>query len=260
MNRADIDRFTDELEATMAYYEKPINADMTAMFFDDLADYPLEAVLAGLKLHRRNPERGQFAPKVADVEREVQAFLRRKWLSADEAWAKALIADDEAVTVIWTEEAQYAFGVCRPIMVDGDMVAARMAFKQAYERAVAKAVSEMRGPIAVPSLGHDPDGRKAAISEAVSAGLLTRDRTQALLPDAGIEITTEGKAIAGLLSGKSAPDSGMKGEFLQRLAEFKQAAKSTKTHQEIKAEMEAIKRLELEERRAKALAGLGAMA
>lgn len=256
MIQSDFDQFANALDATMSYYDKPISADMTSLFFDDLADYPLEAVLAGLKLHRRNPERGQFTPKVADVVREVQNFLKRKWLSADEAWAKALIASDESVTVVWTDEAQYAYGMCKPIMDEGDMVGARMAFKQAYDRAVSKAVAEMRAPNAFVSLGHDQEGRKTAITEAVSGGLLTHERAQALLPDAGVQMTKEGQAIAGFLTGKVAPMPNMKADFMRRLQEFKGAAKATKSPDEIEAELAELKRRDIEERRAQAVEAL----
>lgn len=256
MIQSDFDQFADAIDATMNYYDKPISADMTSLFFEDLADYPLESVLAGLKLHRRNPERGQFVPKVADVVREVQNFLKRKWLSADEAWAKALIASDESVTIVWTDEAQYAYGMCKPIMDEGDMVGARMAFKQAYDRAVSKAVAEMRAPNAFISLGHDQEGRVNAITEAVSVGLLTQDRAAPFLIESQTKIAQEGKAIAGLLTGNVIAHPASKEHFIKRMAELKNAIKATKSPEEIRADLEAIKRADREQRKAETLEAL----
>ncbi len=256
MIQSDFDQFASALDATMSYYDKPISADMTSLFFDDLADYPLEAVLAGLKLHRRNPERGQFTPKVADVVREVQNFLKRKWLTADEAWAKALIASDENVTVVWTDEAQAAFGACQPIMAEGDMIGARMAFKAAYERSVNSAVAKMQAPKAFISLGHDQEGRVNAITEAVSVGLLTQDRAAPFLIESQTKITQEGKAIAGLLTGNVVAHPASKEHFSKRMAELKNAIKTTKSPEEIRADLEAIKRAEREQCKAETLESL----
>lgn len=92
--------------------------------------------------------------------------------SADEAWAIALRASDEAETVVWTEEIAQAWGVCLPVVESGDEVGARMAFRAAYERITADA--KVAGVPAkwIVSQGHDADKRAIAIERARVAGLL----------------------------------------------------------------------------------------
>ena len=55
---------------------------------------------------------------------------------ADEAWAIALEALDEACSVVWCGEIQQAFAIARPVLVAGDKIGARMAFRNAYDRLV----------------------------------------------------------------------------------------------------------------------------
>lgn len=252
MRDIDYDTFAEHLTATLECYDKAVSATSLQIWFDDLIDYPIEAVIAGLKLHRKNPDRGQFAPKQSDVIREVQNLLRRKWLTADEAWAKALMASDENVTIVWTEEAQYAYGMASPILQDGDAVGARMAFKAAYERAVSSSIAKMQVPAPFVSLGHDQAGRISAVEEAVSAGLLTQERAEPYLIESKAKITEEGKTIAGLLTGNVVAHPSSKDHFRRKIAEVMAAANAQKSPEEIKAEADALNRADMERRRQEA--------
>lgn len=101
---------------------------------------------------------------------------------ADEAWAIALRAADEAVTVVWTAEIAAAFEAARPVLDAGDEVGARMAFKAAYARIVAEARASATPARWVASLGHDPAQRTDTLQLAVAQGLLPAPHVQALLP------------------------------------------------------------------------------
>lgn len=87
--------------------------------------------------------------------------------SADEAWALSLKAQDEAETVVWTQDMAEAWVICKPVMDSGDEVGARMAFKAAYDRICAQG----RPVKWIVSEGWDPERRLVAIEKARSIGL-----------------------------------------------------------------------------------------
>lgn len=98
----------------------------------------------------------------------------------EEAWA--MLPTDESKTVVWTDEMASAWGVARPLLEAGDKVGARMAFKEAYAVAVAKARDERLRPKWTASLGDDKYGREPVLMEAVQKGRLSAPHVRAILP------------------------------------------------------------------------------
>jgi len=99
--------------------------------------------------------------------------------------------------VVWTAEIETARAMALGVWREGDKVGARMAFKGAYERAVAAG--------AVPtwklSLGHDPEQRIDAVKQAQVAGFITTQQARhLLLPQPKLNPTMA--AVAGLITGK----------------------------------------------------------
>ena len=94
------------------------------------------------------------------------------WVSANEAWSRALPAADENKTVVWTDEARKAWFVALPMIEAKDKVGARMAFIAAYEREVANAKNSGKAPQYEVSPGEDELLREATIRQAQSEGLL----------------------------------------------------------------------------------------
>ena len=94
------------------------------------------------------------------------------WVSANEAWSRALPAADESKTVVWTDEARKAWFVALPMIEAKDKVGARMAFIAAYEREVANAKNSGKAPQYEVSPGEDELLREATIRQAQSEGLL----------------------------------------------------------------------------------------
>ena len=103
-------------------------------------------------------------------------------MGADQAWAiavEARIWDEQATLVIPTAIMQ---AWPHSLWNTGDKVAARMAFKSAYQQRLAECGDEI-----FVSLGYDPNGRRSAIEEAVRNGVITQARAIALLPELDAE-------------------------------------------------------------------------
>lgn len=143
------------------------------VFVDDLAGFPDVAVIKALAKCRKEV-RGLLT--VQDVVSRIDDGRP----GAEEAWS--LMPFYEAQSVVWTDEMARAFAVAGPLLAQGDKVAARMAFKEAYSRMVAEARDDGRRVNWTPSLGHDPRGREAVLQAAVAAGRLSFDHASDLCP------------------------------------------------------------------------------
>lgn len=192
MNDSDKKKFKDLIEAAYSMFGKTPQNTVLKIWFNSLQSYELEEVACALQHVLEN---SRFLPTLADVRDALTTTDGRK--SADEAWAIALQADDETVTVVWTAEIAEAWGIAAPILDEGDKVAARMAFKSAYERIVGDA-RERGIPVAwQPSLGSDPEGRKVALESAEQRGQLSHDRVDGLLPHREPAV----ESVSGLIEG-----------------------------------------------------------
>lgn len=139
---------------------------------EDLARFPLSQVLGSLTRCRREL-RGKLT--IADVISRIDDGRP----GAEEAWA--MIPKSEGDSVVWTDEMAHAYGVALPLM-NSDDVAARMAFREAYGKAVSEARNAGRPTKWTPSLGHDTYGREAVLRRAVDLGRITAKHAAALVP------------------------------------------------------------------------------
>jgi len=183
---ADKKEFAEIMNVTMSLYGRDATQALMKVYWAALVAYPMEQVRQAFSAWVQDPKQGTFMPKPADIIRTVQeASGVMPWLSANEAWALALPAADEAQSVVWTEEISKAWAVALPILDAGDKVGARMAFIPAYERLVKQAQAEGREAQWQVSQGWDPQLRKAAIEKAVFAGLLPPPKPEPVLQIAG---------------------------------------------------------------------------
>jgi hypothetical protein len=83
-----------------------------------------------------------------------------------------------------TEEMAEAYGIAKPLLDEGDQVAARMAFKEAYARIVDANKRDGVPPKWFPSLGDSKEGREAALNTAVRLGRIGADHAAKLLAPA----------------------------------------------------------------------------
>ena len=165
------------LMATAEVMGNEIKPNVALVIVDDLSVYALDDVLQALTRIRRECAGKLTLKMILDILAPTSC-----WLSANEAWAVALPAIDEAATVVWTPEIAKAFEVARPILEVGDKIGARMAFIPAYDRLIDQAKRESCTPSYEVSTGWDGNMREVAMRQAVTAGLLPmpNDDTKAL--------------------------------------------------------------------------------
>lgn len=131
----------------------------------------------------------------------------------EEAWG--MLPRNEESSVVWCEEMQEGWAAARPLLAEGDMIAARMAFKERYSKLCADARAQRKPARWSPSLGTDKTLHEAVLTEAVDRHRLTAQQAAALLPNA--MVAPEGQLqIAGPAD---IPDSA---EFMRRIRKLTQ--------------------------------------
>ncbi len=113
----------------------------------------------------------------------------------EEAWALvSQVIGNEQASIVWTNEMAEAYGVAT--MLRDDLVAARMAFKEAYTNAVNRARTNQTQPTWLCSFGFDPYGRQTAVEEAVARGFITAEHATKLLPNYSSSDAEETRSIS----------------------------------------------------------------
>lgn len=168
----DQDYFVRLLEDAMSMYGREIKGGQASMWWNALREFPAEIVRHHLSQHVKE---SRFAPTVADIRDRILESDGRP--GPEEAWAAAIQASDEAVSIVWTQEmAEAWFRVVD--LYSMDRIGARKSFLEIYQDQVRRA----RGN-GVPaqwslSAGNDPRGRALAIAEAKWLGRLQPDSCQ----------------------------------------------------------------------------------
>ena len=195
MSKPDKQRFAELLDDLGLIYDREVSVSLKRLYWEDLGAYPMDAIETACQSHRRDPDRGRFFPKPADLLARMGGQANH--IPAEAAWSIALASMDEDRTIVWTDEIERAREAARPLWEIGDKVGARLAFVKAYE---ALLLTSHQPPRYKVSVGNDPAQRHEAVAGAVRDGLLTSDQAQHYLP--APDITPAGSAIAGLLTGK----------------------------------------------------------
>lgn len=177
MTRDEQEKLILALTATAEVMGGEIKPNVVLVMVDDLSGYQLVDVLQALTRIRREHTGKLTLKTILDLLTPAGG-----WISANEAWAIALPAADEAATVVWTQEMAKAWAIAKPILDVGDKIGARMAFIPAYERFVDQAKREGRDPHYEISDGWDANMRELAMQNAVTAGLLPPPPQQTALP------------------------------------------------------------------------------
>ena len=171
-----MEKLFEQIAVTAELMGQSISPTASAVMGSDLKDFPRDVVFLALKNLRHAGGRFSIGAVIAEIEK-LQPDGRP---GADEAWA--MIPRDEQTSVVMTEEMAQAMGIAQGLLDEGDQVAARMAFKEAYTRLVDTA---KRGNIPAkwfPSLGSDKTQRESCLMESVRLGRLTHQHALSLLP------------------------------------------------------------------------------
>lgn len=186
MSEDDFERFCELLDDVAELRQlKVLGVRAKALFFQAVRRYPLALVEKAIQAHLIDADEGKYKTMIqpAHIVAQIEGAAANDGRpDADEAWAIAMRADDEAITVVWTDEISAALNAARPVLANGDKVGARMAFKSAYERLTTKARKELRPVRWIASLGHDVGQREDALQQAVAMGQLPAPHVAALLP------------------------------------------------------------------------------
>ncbi len=169
LSDADQDTLVEMLVATAEVMGEQIRPTAAAYMVTDLATYPLPVLADALTACRREVK-GRLS-LAAIMERIDDGHP-----APNEAWAVAVRATDEAVTLVWTEQTRDAWTAALPLVEEGDKIAARQAFLEVYARLVKSARAAGGCAVYQPSLGHDASARAAALQLAVDAGRLAHQQ------------------------------------------------------------------------------------
>jgi hypothetical protein len=164
------------LAATAELMGSELSAPSLVVMAKDFAAYDLNLIEHALKNVRLNHTR--FSP--AAIQKEIEALHPDGRPGADEAWA--MIPSNEYASIVWNDEIIAAYNICKPLVNEGDHVAARMAFKQAYDRLVAQNKMDGIFPKWQVSLGYSQEGREEAVKNAVQMRRITPEQAKILLP------------------------------------------------------------------------------
>lgn len=170
-------KLLENIAATAEIMGREISPSAAMVMAQDLEKYPADVVVQALANLRRDAKARFSTGAIIEQIEKLQPDCRP---GADEAWS--MIPHDESATVVWTEEMAQAFGIAKPLLAEGDKIGARMAFRDAYNRIVEQSKRNGAPVRWVPSLGHDPAGREAALTEAARLGRLSHAQVAGLLP------------------------------------------------------------------------------
>lgn len=162
------------LAVTAELLSMELSPAAAAVLASDLEGFSEDAVLAALVRCRRELSPGKFCAAA------ILSRIEDGRPGAETAWA--MLPQHESQTVVWTDEMIRAWAVAKPLLDDGERVAARMAFKETYTALVAGA-RDARTPIAWRvSVGTDKHEAERVLAEAVEMGRLTPGYAALLLP------------------------------------------------------------------------------
>lgn len=182
MQQSEMEKLLSALGATAEIMGTELQPANLMIMADDLSEYSLDDVLIALRRCRREMSGRLTLAAIIDRVQSSDGMP-----GADEAWA--LVSKPETKTFIMTDEMAKAMGVARPVLNDGDKVAARMAFKDAYTRLVQESRDNHLKPKWFVSLGHDKESRALPIAEAIQAGKISLNHSLGLLgPEAKAEV------------------------------------------------------------------------
>lgn len=163
--------------------EEP-SAQRALVYADDLEDIPQNLLSKAFERARKEYEYPKLPP-VAFIRRMAGASTEADGRPGpEEAWARMpkgeRVEDD---SVVWCEEERVAYGACRSLLLEGDQIGARMAFKERYEKEVAEARSIGKPVHWTMSAGYNMEHRLATLVNAVQERRLSLNGALNFVPE-----------------------------------------------------------------------------
>ena len=206
MNDNEKNEFLNVIERTSDLYDKKIERARVSVYWDALKHRDLDDIKAAINKHIQDADRGRFFPLPADISHQLPKELD-PWLTANEAWAACPKSESDSAALC--HEISSALCIAQDLMDMGDMVAARMAFIEHYNRLVESAKSVGKKPEWFPSYGFDKELRYLADKQIVERhNLALPEGKKRALPEPNIE-------SAQRLDHKTGPVKA--GEFLKAI-------------------------------------------
>lgn len=179
-----IDWISDELTILAETFAESPSVQRQEIYCAGLTDIPQDALRVAFRRARRELK---YFPKLAEL-REFAGVLPDALNDGrpgpEEAWARMPKGERmEEDSVIWCEEERAAYAACRSLLLEGDLIGARMAFKERYERELAEAQVQQRPARWTVSAGYDVDHRLNTLATGVQERRITLEHALNFVPD-----------------------------------------------------------------------------
>jgi hypothetical protein len=158
----------NELTTLAEAFGEPLTDQRQDIYFGGLADLPQDQLRIAF---RRARYELKWFPKLAELRGLAGTpadALSDGRPGPEEAWARMPKGERiEEDSVVWCEEERIAYGACRSLLLEGDLIGARMAFKERYEKEISGARSQAKPVRWSMSAGYDIERRLSTLADAV---------------------------------------------------------------------------------------------
>ncbi len=168
MKTYDEDKFFNLINVCAVSYRQKIEEAQIAIYWELLSEYEFHDVEQAFKKHLQT---NKFFPAISEIIEHIPAAQKSSHIGADEAWSIAKVAMNDANTVVTTDQIIEAWGIAYPLYSERDETAARMAFRDAYNRIIKTAPEN---PKWFASTGGDKAQIAGVIAKAIALGRLPK--------------------------------------------------------------------------------------
>jgi hypothetical protein len=185
------DKQTNTALKTLALVTEVTGATLSeaavALILRQVSRFPYDAVIRALERCANECTR---AITLADIVQRIDDGRP----STEEAWARVPKSENDAA--VMSEEMLAAWGAARLLYYEGDHVAARMAFKEVYDREMRNARAASRPAVWILSAGFDRASTEAAAYEGARSGKLSLAQAKMALQPEAIERLERAMGVA----------------------------------------------------------------
>jgi hypothetical protein len=179
-----IDWINDQLTILAEAFGEKLTEERQDIYCGSLAD--LQQKPLDVAFRRARCELKWF-PRIAEL-RELAGALPNAGNDGrpgpEEAWARMPKGERmEEDSIIWCEEERAAYAACRSLLLEGDHIGARMAFKERYERELAEARAQQRPARWTVSAGYDIEHRLVTLADGVQGKRITLQHALNFVPE-----------------------------------------------------------------------------